>query len=43
MDGWGGFGAANAHVQASLGAVTGSDYMLENWLACYAVLYLSGA
>jgi hypothetical protein len=35
--------AANAHAQASLGAVTGSDYMQEHWLACYAVLYLSGA
>jgi DUF2891 family protein len=31
-----------AHVQASLGAVTGSDYMVEHWLACYAILYLSG-
>jgi hypothetical protein len=23
-------------------AVTGSDYMVEHWLACYAMLYLSG-
>ena len=34
--------AANAHAQASLGAVSGSDYMVEHWLACYAMLYLSG-
>lgn len=31
-----------AHVKASMGAVTGSDYMVEHWLACYAMLYLSG-
>jgi hypothetical protein len=31
-----------AHAQASLGAVVGSDYMVEHWLASYAVLYLSG-
>jgi hypothetical protein len=31
-----------AHTQASLGAVTGSDYMVEHWLAAYAMLYLSG-
>lgn len=35
--------ATLAHVQASLGAVTGSDYMVEHWLACYAMLYFSGA
>jgi hypothetical protein len=35
--------AAIVHAQASLGAVTGSDYMVEHWLACYAMLYLSGA
>lgn len=35
--------AADAHAQASMGAVTGSDYMVEHWLACYAMLYLSGA
>lgn len=31
-----------AHTQASMGAVTGSDYMVEHWLAAYAMLYLSG-
>lgn len=31
-----------AHAQASMSAVTGSDYMVEHWLACYAMLYLSG-
>ena len=31
-----------AHAKASMGAVTGSDYMVEHWLACYAMLYLSG-
>ncbi len=31
-----------AHTRASLGAVTGSDYMVEHWLAAYAMLYLSG-
>ena len=31
-----------AHARASMGAVTGSDYMVEHWLACYAMLYLSG-
>lgn len=31
-----------AHTDASLGAVTGSDYMVEHWLAAYAMLYLSG-
>lgn len=35
--------AAILHAQASLGAVTGSHYMVEHWLACYAMLYLSGA
>jgi len=35
--------AADAHAQVSLGAVIGSDYMVEHWLACYAMLYLSGA
>ena len=33
--------AVERHVQASLSAVTGSDYMVEHWLACYAVLFLS--
>jgi hypothetical protein len=32
--------AAERHAAASLPAVTGSDYMVEHWLACYAVLYL---
>ncbi len=31
-----------AHATASLGAVTGSDYMVEHWLAAFAMLYLSG-
>jgi len=31
---------ATNHAAASLPAVTGSDYMVEHWLACYAVLYL---
>jgi len=31
-----------AHTQASIDAVTGSDYMVEHWLAAYAMLYLSG-
>ncbi len=35
--------AATAHAQTSLDAVIGSDYMVEHWLACYAMLYLSGA
>ena len=30
------------HARASMGAVTGSDYMVEHWLAAYAMLYLSG-
>jgi hypothetical protein len=34
--------AADVHARASMGAVTGSHYMVEHWLACYAVLYLSG-
>ena len=33
---------SEAHAKASMGAVTGSDYMVEHWLACYAMLYLSG-
>lgn len=35
--------AADAHAQASMDAVIGSDYMVGHWLACYALLYLSGA
>jgi hypothetical protein len=33
--------AAEAHAQAALPHVTGEDYMVEHWLACYAVLLLS--
>jgi hypothetical protein len=32
--------AAATHAAASLPAVTGTNYMAEHWLACYAVLYL---
>jgi hypothetical protein len=35
--------AAAAHAAASLRAVTATDYMVEHWLACYAVLYLGEA
>jgi len=33
--------AAERHASASLPVVTGSDYMVEHWLAAYAVLLLS--
>ena len=33
--------AADVHARASLDAVVGSGYMVEHWLASYAVLYLS--
>jgi hypothetical protein len=33
--------AARRHADASLPAVCGSDYMVEHWLACYAVLLLT--
>ncbi|MCB9113212.1 MAG: DUF2891 domain-containing protein [Anaerolineales bacterium] len=33
---------SDVHTKASMGAVTGSDYMVEHWLAAYAMLYLSG-
>lgn len=33
--------AAAAHAEPELDEVSGSDYMVEHWLACYAVLYLS--
>jgi hypothetical protein len=33
--------AAEIHAQAALPHVTGEDYMVEHWLACYAVLMLS--
>ena len=32
---------ADAHAEASLDSVTGSDYMVEHWLAAYATLYLT--
>jgi hypothetical protein len=33
--------AAQAHAEASLAYVTGDDYMVEHWLAAYAVLLFS--
>lgn len=33
--------AARAHAQAALPHVVGGDYIVEHWLACYAVLLLS--
>ena len=33
--------AARAHADAALPHVLGDDYMVEHWLACYAVLLLS--
>jgi hypothetical protein len=33
--------AARRHADASLAQVTGGDYMVEHWLACYAVLLLT--
>ena len=33
--------AARAHADAALPHVIGDDYMVEHWLACYAVLMLS--
>jgi Protein of unknown function (DUF2891) len=33
--------AADRHAGAGLSVVTGSDYMVEHWLACYAVLLLT--
>ena len=33
--------AADRHAEASLPHVSGSDYVLEHWLAAYAVLFLS--
>ena len=35
--------AADVHARASIDSAVGSDYMVEHWLASYAVLYLSGA
>lgn len=34
--------AAEEHALPELDVVSGADYMVEHWLACYAVLYLSG-
>jgi hypothetical protein len=34
-------GAARVHAEAALPHVVGDDYMVEHWLACYAVLMLS--
>jgi hypothetical protein len=33
--------AAERHAEPELGKATGTDYMVEHWLACYAVLYLT--
>jgi hypothetical protein len=33
-------GAAERQVAVSLPAVTGAGYMVEHWLASYAVLYV---
>ena len=33
--------AAIRHAEPELDAVSGGDYMVEHWLACYAVLYLT--
>ena len=33
--------AASAHAEPELDRASGTDYMVEHWLACYAVLYLS--
>lgn len=35
--------AAERHAQAALPHVTGEHYMVEHWLVCYAVLYLTAA
>ncbi len=32
----------NKNTPITMGAVIGSDYMVEHWLACYALLSLSG-
>jgi hypothetical protein len=32
---------AAAHAEPELEKASGTDYMVEHWLACYAVLYLS--
>lgn len=33
--------AATRYAEPELDAVSGTDYMVEHWLACYAVLYLT--
>ncbi|MFI5611795.1 DUF2891 domain-containing protein [Amycolatopsis sp. NPDC051903] len=33
--------AARRHAEPELAHVSGGDYMVEHWLACYAVLYLT--
>ncbi len=33
--------SASQHAAASLPVVSGGDYMVEHWLACYAVLFLT--
>jgi hypothetical protein len=33
--------AAERHAEPEFDQVSGSDYMVEHWLACYAVLYLT--
>jgi hypothetical protein len=33
---------ATAHAELELDKASGTDYMVEHWLACYAVLYLTG-
>jgi len=33
--------AAERHAEPELGNATGTDYTIEHWLACYAVLYLT--
>lgn len=34
--------AAKQHAEAAFPHVAGDDYMVEHWLACYALLYLTG-
>jgi hypothetical protein len=35
------YAAAERHAGPGLGKASGTDYMVEHWLACYAMLYLS--
>jgi hypothetical protein len=32
---------AERHAEPELSKASGTDYMVEHWLACYAVLYLT--